>query len=140
MLKKQTTDYHQLIREAAELIHQEVDKYKKIIEKTGIDCDDDILSFYDLGALYTVIMAKERKRNSIKWEAALITVMESSLLVFSGYGFRYVEPDIHIPYCEFRYKYFKKLISKNKNPRIKIFAGGKLERIHGSWRCYNIWQ
>ena len=139
MSKKQTSsDYRQLIREAVKLIHQEVDEYRKIIEKAVVECDDDILSFYTLDDVYDKIMAKERKRDSIKWEAALITVMESSLMVYSGYIFQYVEPNI--PDCEFRYKHFKKLISKNRNPKIKIFSGGILERINGFWCCYSIWQ
>ena len=128
MLKKQTTDYRQSIREAAELIHQEVNECKKIIEIE--DCDD-IFLFCNLGALYTVIMAKEHKRNSIKWEAALITVMESSLLVFGDYGFQYVEPDIDD--CELKFKSFKKLISKKHHPKIKVKFDGVLERVDGRW-------
>lgn len=136
MSKKQTTDYRHLIREAADLLHQEVEEYNRLIGDS--DCDSEVFSFFDLGVLYTNIMAKEKERNSIIWESALITVMESSLLVFSGYGFHYVEPDI--PECEFKYKYFKKLISKKRNPVIKIFSSGRLRRYRGIWHCYSIWQ
>ena len=136
MLKKQTSDYRQLIREAAELIQQKVDENNKIIENS--DYSEDVISiFYGLDVLYTNIMAREHERNSIKWEAALITVMESSLIVFSGYEFRYIEPNIAD--CEFRYKYFKKLISQKRDPVIKIFTGGRLARYRGRWYCYSIW-
>ena len=138
MSKKQTSsDYRQLIREAAELLDKTIGEFSTPFSGNPyIDMygdDDDEFTYFDHGEVCEYIMKKECKHNSILWETALITVLESAMLSYNKFkfGVDYYEPDIKE--CESKYKYFKKLISKKRNPKIKIKFDGVLEKVDGMW-------
>ena len=136
MLKRQSNDYRQLIREAAELLNKTIGEFgspfsgNPYMDMYG---DDDEFRYFDRGEVFEYIMRKARTTNSILWEAALITVMESAMLSDNefGFGVDYYEPDMEE--CEFKYKHFKKLVSKRRNLKIKVKFDGVLERVDGRW-------
>ena len=137
MLKK----HQELIKKADELIHYDILEYDKKFTSLYLS-DSNIFKDWENHnddehfKVCEYIMRKERKYNSILWEAALITVMESSIVHYTnGYGFRYIGPNLEN--CMKRYKYIKKLISSKRHPVINLVADASLQKINGTWYFLN---
>lgn len=137
MLKK----HQDLIKKADELIYHDILEYDKRFTSLYLS-DSNIFKDWENHnddehfKVCEDIMKRERRHNSILWEAALITVMESAIVYFNdGYGFRYVGPNLQK--CMERYKYIKKVISSKHNPVISLLSGASLQRIGGTWYFLN---
>lgn len=133
MLKK----HQDLIKKADELIYHDILEYDKRFTSLYLS-DSNIFKDWENHnddehfKVCEDIMKRERKHNSILWEAALITVMESAIVYFNdGYGFRYVGPNLQK--CMERYKYIKKVISSKHYPTINLLTNASLKRINGNW-------
>ena len=137
MLKK----HQELIKKADELIHHDILEYDKRFVSLYLN-DSDIFKDWvnhnddEYFKVCEDIMKRERTHNSILWEAALITVMESSIVHYTnGYGFRYVGPNLDE--CMKRYKYIMKLISSKRHPIINLLTNASLQKINGNWYFFN---
>ena len=137
MLKK----HQELIKKADELIHHDILEYGKrftslYFSNSNIFKDWENHNNDEHFKVCEDIMKRERIHNSILWEAALITVMESAIVHYgNGYGFRYIGPNLEN--CMKRYKYIKKLISSKHHPVINLVTDASLQKINGTWYFLN---
>ena len=137
MLKK----HQELIKKADELIYHDILGYDKrftslYLSNSNIFKDWENHNDDEHFKVCEDIMKREHNQNSILWEAALITVMESAIVYFNdGYGFRYVGPNLEK--CMKRYKHIKKLISSKRHPIINLLTNASLQRIDGNWYFFN---
>ena len=137
MLKK----HQELIKKVDELIHHDILEYDKRFTSLYLS-DSNIFKDWENHnddehfKVCEDIMKRERIHNSILWEAALITVMESAIVYYgNGYGFRYIGPNLEN--CMKRYKCIKKLISSKRHPVINLVTDASLQKINGTWYFLN---
>ena len=137
MLKK----HQELIKKADELIYHDILEYDRrfaslYLSNSNIFKDWENHNDDEHFKVCEDIMKRERKHNSILWEAALITVMESAIVCYgNGYGFRYIGPNLEN--CMKRYKYIKKLISSKHSQIINLVTDASLQKINGTWYFLN---